>query len=297
MKIRSPRGRITAGALALLIIWSCCSCKKSRGPDAPGQVVKVASFNVRYNNANDEGNLWKDRRNHVAGILQHYQFDVFGAQEPRYDQLQDMVRLSPDYAYLGRSRTGEETSGEFAPIFYNKQRVEILKSGQFWLTEKDRSKPNTGWDASLPRTCIWAKVRHKAANVTFFVFNIHFDHKGTQARKESTQLMLKLVPQIAAGFPYFLLGDFNYDQNSGNYALLENSAAFTDGYTVAKEHINGNRGTLNNWDPNSTTKERIDHIFVAERTGPEIRKHQIITDSFGGKLPSDHFPVMTEVVF
>lgn len=301
MRLREVKETLLAGILMIALAFGSVSCSSdNNGVEPPQQndeVVKVATFNVRYNNQNDAGNLWIDRRHLVAEILRIYQFDIFGAQEPYIDQLTDMVQLSPDYAYVGRSRTGQENSGEFAPIFYHKDRIEILESGQFWLTDDDRTQPNVGWDAAQPRTCVWAKVRHKVANETFYVFNVHLDHVGVRARTESTRLLMEEVPAMAEGFPYFLVGDFNFDQNSANFQLLKASTALVDTYDIAQQKINANRGTLNNFNPNSGSTARIDHIFVNRQHTPTILRHQIITNSFQGKLPSDHFPVMVEVTF
>lgn len=298
MKLLKEQFMITLLLFVIVLGHTTCSDGKDNPtPDEPKNTVKIATFNVRYNNANDVGNLWADRQHLVAEILAKHEFDIFGAQEPYFDQLSDMVRLSPDYAYVGRSRTGQETSGEFAPIFYHKDRIDILEWGQFWLTEKDKTVPNVGWDAAQPRTCVWARVRHKIAGETFYVFNVHFDHVGVQARQESTKLLIEEVPAIAQEHPFFLVGDFNFDQNSANFQVLNTSDVLADTYGIAQRNINGNRGTLNSFNPNSTSAARIDHIFVSKLYPPTIVRHQIITDSFQGKLPSDHFPVVVEVAF
>src|SRR5690606_1249299 len=123
------------------------------------------------------------------------------------------------------SRTNQTNSGEFVPIFYHKDRIEILESDQFWLTDAaDRSVPSVGWDAGSPRICTWAKVRHKIANETFYVFNVHYAHDGSLARMESTNLMMEEAPRMAQGYPYFLLGDFNYDQNRDRKSTRLNSS-------------------------------------------------------------------------
>lgn len=301
MKIHTLKNKWLVALLSFWTVFGSLACSGDSGEPTPPEenknLVKIATFNVRYNNANDAGNLWVDRRNLVSEILRIYEFDIFGAQEPYYDQLSDMIRLSPEYAYVGLSRTGLENSGEFAPIFYRKDKVEILDHGQFWLTEKDRNQPNTGWDASAPRICTWAKVRHKTIDKTFFVFNTHLDHIGVQAREESTKLLLEVIPDFAGELPFLLLGDFNYDQNSGNYQLLKNSPVLTDTYDIAQQKVNANRGTLNSFNPNSTSTARIDHIFINRQNSPTVVKHQIITNSFQGKVPSDHFPVMVELRF
>ncbi|HLT89225.1 MAG TPA: endonuclease/exonuclease/phosphatase family protein [Sphingobacterium sp.] len=303
MRLKDVKERLLAVLLMLTITLGGVACGKGGDniepePNEPGEAVIVATFNVRYNNPNDGVNIWSNRRDMVANVIKNHKFDIFGVQEPYFDQLNDMVERLPDYAYVGRSRTNQTNSGEFVPIFYHKDRIEILESDQFWLTDAaDRSVPSVGWDAGSPRICTWAKVRHKIANETFYVFNVHYAHDGSLARMESTKLMMEEAPRMAQGYPYFLLGDFNYDQNSAPYQHLRGSDDLVDTYGIAKRNINGNRGTLNSFNPNSTSTGKIDHIFVNKQNPPTIKRHQIITDSFSGRTPSDHFPVLVEVIF
>lgn len=305
MRLKEVRERLFAAVLTLLVVFGSVACSEGNNgvepePTEPdGETVIVATFNVRYNNPNDGANAWPNRTGMVTDLIKNHKFDVFGAQEPYYDQLNDMTELLPDYAYVGRSRTNETNKGEFVPIFYHKDRIEILESDQFWLThEEDKSVPSIGWDAGSPRICTWAKVRHKVLDEIFYVFNVHYAHDGVgQARMESTRLMMEEVPRIADGYPYFLIGDFNYHQNSAAYQLLRSSEDLIDTYDIAERKINGGRGTLNGFNPNNTSTNRIDHIFVNKENSPTIRRHQIITDATGGRTPSDHFPVMVEVIF
>lgn len=301
MRLKEVKKRVFVTAFALIVGLGLAACAKDNSgndidDDEPkGDAVIVATFNIGYDNPSaGVGKTWKDRRQSVANLIKRHKFDVFGAQEPLFNQLQDMEGLLPDYAYFGLSRDGKANSGEFAPIFYNKETVEILESGQFWLTDaEDKSTPSVGWDARYPRTCVWLKVKHKVVNETFFVFNVHLDHIGNQAQRESTLLLMEEIPQIAQGYPYFLLGDFNYGHNSANYQLLQSATNFVDTYGIANRKINGDKGTF----PGNPSYGRIDHIFVNETNPPTIRRYQIVTDSFSGILPSDHSPVMVEVIF
>ncbi|MGJ1265342.1 endonuclease/exonuclease/phosphatase family protein [Sphingobacterium spiritivorum] len=269
-------------------------------PEEPkAKSVVIATYNIGYDNATAPANqLWGNRRPLAVNLITKHKFDIFGAQEPLYNQLQDLTTSLPAYKYLGLSRDGSSNSGEFAPIFYNSETIEILESGQFWLTDQvDKSKPSVGWDARYPRTCVWAKASHKESKAVFYVFNIHLDHVGFQARTESVKLLLSEIPRIANGTPYFLLGDFNFDQNSANYQTLQSDPNFVDTYGITKRGINSQRGTFNGYNPNSTSNVRIDHIFTDKKKSPNILRHQIITDSSSGSTASDHFPVLVEVTF
>jgi endonuclease/exonuclease/phosphatase family metal-dependent hydrolase len=46
-------------------------------------------------------------------------------------------------------------------------------------------------------------------------------------------------------------------------------------------------GTFNSFNISSITDRRIDHIFVT--SGIDVKRYGILTDSYNGKFPSDHF--------
>jgi endonuclease/exonuclease/phosphatase family metal-dependent hydrolase len=57
----------------------------------------------------------------------------------------------------------------------------------------------------------------------------------------------------------------------------------------------GPAGTFTGFDWEKLPDGIIDHIFVS---GPiQVIRYGILTDNYGKKYPSDHFPVMVEVKF
>lgn len=43
----------------------------------------------------------------------------------------------------------------------------------------------------------------------FYFFNVHYDHEGVVARRESSHLIMSRIKNIAGNAPIFLTGDFN----------------------------------------------------------------------------------------
>ena len=169
--------------------------------------LTVASFNIRYHNSSDsiEGNGWKQRCPVICNLIRFNDFEIFGAQEVLYDQLLDMQTGLPEYDYIGVGRDDGKTKGEYAPIFYQKDKFKALESGHFWLSEIT-DRPNKGWDAALPRICTWAKFRDLKTGFEFFFFNLHMDHIGVEARKNSAKLILKKISEMCSGQPVILTG-------------------------------------------------------------------------------------------
>ncbi|SKC83959.1 endonuclease/exonuclease/phosphatase family protein [Ohtaekwangia koreensis] len=195
------------------------------------------------------------------------------------------MRVSP----VGRD--DGDKKGEFSPIYFKADKFRLLKKGTFWLAETT-DKPVKGWDAALPRICSWGEFEEKKSGLKFYVFNTHFDHRGVQAHKESVRLILDKIKTIAGSAPVVLTGDFNVDQFNESYALLHTSGILKDAYTTAEIKLTPN-GTFNSFDITSKTDRRIDHIFLTSAF--RVKRYGILTDSYNGKLPSDHFPVLIEV--
>ena len=301
--------KIILNLLFVSLIFSTLSLNAQR--------LKVATYNIRYENPGDisNGNGWKERCPVICNLVQFHDFDIFGAQEVLHGQLEDMLNGLPGYNYLGVGRDDGKEEGEYAPIFYKKDKFDLLQSGHFWLsTITDR--PNKGWDAVLPRICTWGKFHDKKNGFSFWFFNLHMDHIGVEARKQSARLVLKTIKEKCGNDPVILTGDFNVDQHNESYALVNTSCILKDSYELTKIRYALN-GTFNNFEPDLKTESRIDHIFVT--TNFKVLRYGVLTDSYRSKvkngkkiksvdfskevslqqyqvrLPSDHYPVEIEL--
>jgi endonuclease/exonuclease/phosphatase family metal-dependent hydrolase len=252
------------------------------------QELRIATFNMRYDNPGDSLNPWKDRLPVITQMVQFHDFDIFGGQELLHHQVEGLEKNLPAYARHGVGRDDGDRKGEYSPIFFKKEKFKVLDKGNFWLSETP-DKPGKGWDASLPRVCSWAQFQEHATGRKFYVFNTHFDHRGVQARKESANLMMAQIKKIAANAPVILAGDFNFDQQHENYTLINSSEALEDTYNLAAVKMTHN-GTTNGFNVSSKSDRRIDHIFVTKAF--QVNRYGVLTDSYFGKFPSDHFPVL-----
>lgn len=282
------------------------------------QSYVFATYNVRNANKSDSiaGNGWGQRYPYIALQVQFNGFDIFGTQEGKHYQLEDLKKAMPNYDYIGVGRDDGKQKGEFAAIFYRTDKFDLLEHGDFWLsTVTDR--PNKGWDAALPRICTWGKFRDKKNGFTFLFYNLHMDHRGVQARAESAKLILKKIQELPNELPVILTGDFNVDQNNESYALLDNSGIMRDSYQIAELRYAPN-GTFSGFHPDRKTESRIDHLFLTKEFA--VKKYGILTDTYRSestekteaeqngnfpkevsmkkyvaRTPSDHFPVMIVV--
>ena len=257
---------------------------------ANAQDIRIASYNLRYDNKGDSGNLWTSRYPIVSALIQFHDFDIFGTQEGLRHQIDTLAANLPGYAWYGQGRDDGQAKGEHSAIFYKTAKYKLLGKGDFWLSETPE-KVGPGWDARLNRICSYVQLQDVKSKKKFFVFNVHYDHQGVKARQESSKLILEKVKTIAGTAPVLLTGDFNGDHNSQWYQLIANSGTLSDTYRlVAKPYANN--GSFNSFKTPSSTSI-IDHIFVTKQFS--VKRWGILTDSYYGKFPSDHFPVVADV--
>ncbi len=280
--------------LLLLCILSCSYFMNA-------QTMTVATYNIR-NDANSDdaknGNGWKQRLPEVCNLVKYHNFDIFGTQEGLYHQLENMKEQLPEMDYIGVGRDDGKQAGEYSAIFYKKDKFKLLDSGNFWLANNS-SKPNMGWDAVCIRICSWGKFKEKTSGKEFYMFNVHTDHVGVKARKEGAKLILEKIKKIAGKKPVILTGDFNDDQTSDSYLLLNTTNQLRDSYELSPIKY-ANNGTFNSFNLTRKTDERIDHIFV--NNDFKVIRYGILTDIYWDKnslprIPSDHYPVAAEVEF
>ena len=259
-----------------------------------GQELTLGSYNVRYANANDAGNLWADRAPVVANLLRFHDFDIFGTQEALKNQLDDISKALPAYARYGLGRDDGQEKGEHSAIFYKKDKFKLLMKGDFWLSETP-DKPSLGWDATCcNRITSWVYLQDLSNKKKFYFFNVHYDHQGMQARKESSKLLLRKIKEIAGSEPVILTGDFNGDQQSEWYLTIANSGLLKDTYKQVP-YPYANNASFNAFGKQVDRKEIIDHIFVTDHF--KVDKWGILTDTYHGKFPSDHFPVLVKLTY
>ncbi|MDR2144962.1 MAG: endonuclease/exonuclease/phosphatase family protein [Tannerella sp.] len=261
------------------------------------QELTVGTYNIRLYSRSDSlnGNAWEKRRQAVVDLIKFNDFDIFGSQEVVHNQLEDMLKGLPEYAYIGVGRTDGKTAGEYSPVFYKKDKFKLLNSGYFWLSETPDKAGSFGWDAACERICTYGYFQEIETGFKFWFFTTHFDHIGVVARRESAKMILARIKDIGKNEPVIVTGDFNVNQFDESYLLLANSGVVSDSYEKASVRMAPN-GTYNDWTVNQWNKERIDHIFISKDFRAE--RYAILTNLYWAenddvaRLPSDHFPVM-----
>lgn len=258
------------------------------------ETIIVMTYNIRV--AVDKGeNSWENRKEAVASIIRESNADIVGLQEALKIQLDDLKTLLPEFEYVGVGRDDGKTSGEYSAIFYNKNRFEIIEDSTIWLSDTPEV-PSIGWDAAYKRVLTWAKIRDRFTGKTFYHFNTHLDHKGEIAKLEGANLVNDKVAEITVKEPAVVTGDFNFPPDYKAYQLLVGGRRdyMFDAQKVAEKDSSGDNVTFNDFGEFVQKGNKIDYIFV--KNDIEVKSHKIIYDKINGRYPSDHMPVVAEVV-
>lgn len=301
--------RIFSFALSLITALTACGNDAPKpAPSGKNQDMILATYNLRVPTAADEtaGNGWDVRLPQMTKVIKKHGFEIFGTQEGVKAGLDALQTNLAGYKYIGVGRDNGAEQGEHAAIFYDTKKFDLLDSGNFWLSETP-DQPSFGWDAACRRICTWGKFRHKSSGFTFVYFNLHMDHKGVVARRESCNLIFSKIKAFPQKLPVILSGDFNIDQMDEGYKLLQNSGIMKDSYTMA-----GLRDittpTYNGYNYKRADKStdgnftRIDHIFLSPEF--KVTTYRVPVDTYTTKetdgtdkvrTPSDHFPVVLKL--
>jgi len=260
--------------------------------------LRVMSFNIRYDNPADGADAWPARRAKAASMVRFHRADVAGLQEALPGQIADLEAALPDYGWFGSGRSAEG-DGEHCAVLFRKARLEVLAQGTFWLSETPEAAGSRSWDAALPRIVTWGRLRDRRDGAVFHLFNTHFDHVGETARRESARLLLRKVAGIAGpDGPVIVTGDFNATPDSEPYRILtaRGEAGEPAGLADAKGASTcPHHGPTSTWNGFKAIEagRRIDFILVRPPVG--VLQHGILSDTFDGRFPSDHLPVIAEV--
>ncbi len=272
-------------AFALLV----ASC--GRQPEAK---VEVMSFNIRLDHAADSMNNWKYRKNDAAQMIAYYAPDIVGMQEVMKNQFDDLKERLPQYTALGVGRADGKEKGEYCSLFYKTDRFDLVKNGNFGLSEKPDSIGKKGWDAACERIVTWAVLKDKVSGREVAAFNTHFDHVGSVARRESAKLILREIRLIAGDLPVILTGDFNGTLDSEPVKILTEDGMKNACITAKVAY----GPTWSFHDFGRLPVERrtlIDFIFV--KGSVEVERYRTIGDKPDNGYLSDHAPVAATLKF
>ncbi|MCR5485308.1 MAG: endonuclease/exonuclease/phosphatase family protein [Clostridiales bacterium] len=249
--------------------------------------MKTMSFNVLC--GGPIGKRWRSRRPLIARQIRDIDPDTFGLQEAHSGWMDYVCRHFPDYDYSGVGRDDGKRGGEFSPVFFKKDKFELLDSGNFWLSETPE-KPSKSWKAACIRICSWALLKDRSSGKQFVQMNTHLDHVSEEARVKGIGLVVDKIKSFDV--PVICTGDFNTDEGSESYKIMT-ADVMGDVKYLAEDTDSG--CTYTGFDPEKMKDNSpIDFIFV-KKSDIAVKTYKISRELINGKLPSDHFAISAEI--
>ncbi len=264
-------------------------------PESDAPSLLVMSFNIRYGTARDGEDHWEKRKEHVLATIQAAEPQLLGLQEALAFQVDYLSERLPHLKVVGIGRDGDR-QGEFSCLLIDERRLEILRSGTFWLSEKPEVVASKGWDAALPRICTWSILRERGAlprerkaGPEFLWMNTHFDHRGERARRESGALIHERLAAFGK-LPAIVSGDLNAGETSAVLRALKGDK-LRDSFRVL--HADAEQvGTFNGF-RGRKDGAKIDYVLCTSDW--EVLEATIERREFEGRTPSDHYPVLARL--
>lgn len=269
-------------SLVVCTAFLASGCQSS-GPDhAP---VTVMTFNIRYDNPADGPDAWPLRANWVASTIRESGAEVVGIQEALRHQVDTLSALLPEYAWIGVGRDDGASGGEFSPVFYRTDSLRVISWDTIWLSESPGVPGSVGWDAALPRVATRATLARPDGR-DFMVVNVHFDHRGVEARRRAALL---LIDSLSTADRAVLMGDFNVTDTTRAYQALA-AGGWSDAFRAGVSE--GPEATFSGFEVGGAEGGRIDHVFVR---GFRVDRYAARNRTRAGRYVSDHRPVVVSL--
>ena len=247
--------------------------------------LSVMSFNIRLPAESDGVDYWETRKPLAVRMLREQQPDVIGLQELVKAQPDYLARELPQYAWFGRGREADG-GGEHMGVFYRKDRLKVIESGDFWLSDTPDVAGSITWGHPHPRMVTWALFEQRSDGRRFYLFNTHLPYRDEDeaVRLKGAQAIARHLATLPDDVPVVLTGDFNTTPDSDAHAVL--AGTLQDAWTTAPR-VEGIDATFHGF--TGKADRRIDWIFVR---GAQLESITSVTTRWNHRYPSDHFPLV-----
>ena len=250
--------------------------------------IRIMSFNIRYGGVGSASR--EDREPLVAETIIKGAPDSVGLQEATPEWMTYLsTALADEYDYVGVGRDNGVDEGEYAAIFYLKDKYTVVDSGTFWLSETP-DVPSMGWGADCYRICTWVVLENKTTGERYAHLNAHFDFANDEVRYNSAAMINEFAAQFA-DIPVVYTADMNFNQGSVYYNTMLDEGIFTDTKTAAEDSMD--YLTYHDTKPFAHATSVIDFVMINDNFDAEVYK--VVTAGVDGKYVSDHFPVYADI--
>ena len=235
------------------------------------------TFNIRTDRGLDGRNSWWFRRRATVAAIRAVAPDIAGLQEVRRLQRRYLVAELPEYELVSAGRRSGRKRGEHCPVLVSRKRFAV----EDWDVRRFRG-------GRRGRIATIVRLVDRGSGERLGAVSTHFDHRSAAARNRSAAALALWVRETPG--PWVVMGDLNATAVDPSVQTM-----LSAGLRDTLGHL-GPRGagvaTAHAW-TGRVDGARIDHILV---TGDvEVVEARIVRDRPGGRLPSDHWPVVARL--
>ncbi len=259
-------------------------------PEKTADAVRIMSFNLR--SINDKEGSIKNRSKIAASIIKQYTPDSLGVQEATGQWMDILLDVLTDkYNYVTQARDTKGYHTEHNTLFYLKDKYTLIDSGTIWLSETPEIKYTKSFNSNCYRIATWATLENKQTKKRYTHLNTHLDHILEETRVRQTEVLIDKLKKLQCNSKVVCTGDFNTEPTSEVYTKM--TAITADSKSMAKTGDSGI--TFHGYGKISDELAGpIDYIFVPVES--EVETYKIIRNTAKNMYPSDHYPIIADVV-
>lgn len=253
------------------------------------------SANIRFANPHDGENDWPNRKEFVSKLIHREAPALLGTQEGREPQLRELAALLPDYLLVDGHRDWIEER-MYPCIFIQKERFEVLSSGDIWLSETPDVPGTKSFHSAFPRLVTYANLKEKNTGKLLTYANCHLDHVEEDTRiKQAEVLSQEINKVLRTASPLILSGDFNTSPYGPVRKVLETQITnLNDPWFLLDKEEETSFHKFDGLDPDGS-RTRID--WILHQSPLKEKDIYLIKDNENGRYPSDHFFVVSHLTY
>lgn len=253
----------------------------------------------------DRANTWERRAPVNVAAINRYQPDVLSLQEATQANLATYREQLIEYSIVEGNCYGDSPPQEYSSILYKSSRYKLLDSGEFWFSQTPDVQ-STAWGVDYPMGATWITLQCKQTGKQLLCLNTHFEDGpwGEQHRLESSNIIVAQLAQLASELPIVLTGDFNCNPWSASYQIFMQHG-FSDTFREAGWGDSAETSTMHLYqgsdyfalDWGNEMYWRVDWILAKGGLEPlQTTASMIVRDAMPPTYPSDHYPVVSEIL-
>lgn len=296
-------GRIPVVLIVVLAQLAIVSCAGAESPVLPRSErtkgLRVATLNIHYLAERSEALVaqWAHRAQAVVSVLGEIDADLVAFQEmetfvggsfnEENRQMETLGEAFPEFGFAASGDPREYPTTQ--PVMYRRARLDPIEQGFFFFSPTPDELYSDPWWGRYPSFATWVRFRIRAgdANATILVVNVHIDRERYRNQVRSAELTARRISAIRrTGEPLVVLGDFNSFRFMRPVRIIGEAAQLS---------VAPGNGSTYHFNRGLRLFPAIDHVLFSEHWTADAT--QTVRRRPGGVWPSDHFPVVVDLVW